>query len=33
VPVGPESGWVSSSAEAKWENITGIKWNSRGPTS
>jgi hypothetical protein len=25
VPVGPESGWVSSSAEAKWENITGIK--------
>jgi hypothetical protein len=25
VPVGSESGWVSSSAEAKWENITGIK--------
>jgi hypothetical protein len=25
VPVGSESGWVSSSAEAKWENITGIQ--------
>jgi hypothetical protein len=25
VPVGSESGWVSSGAEAKWENITGIK--------
>ena len=25
VPLGSESGWMSSSAEAKWENITGIK--------
>lgn len=25
VSVGSESGWTSSSAEAKWENITGIK--------
>ncbi len=25
VPVGSESGWASNSAEAKWENITGIK--------
>jgi hypothetical protein len=25
VSVGPESGWESSSADAKWENITGIK--------
>jgi hypothetical protein len=25
VPVGSESGWVSSSANAKWENITGLK--------
>ena len=25
VPVGSESGWLSSGADAKWENITGIK--------
>jgi hypothetical protein len=25
VPVGSEGGWLSSSADAKWENITGIK--------
>lgn len=25
VPVGSESGWTSSSADAKWENITGLK--------
>ena len=25
VPLGSESGWVNSSTEAKWENITGIK--------